>query len=332
MLRFYVLLVSLLRAYGALLYANLGDDVTLFCRYASEAKYLLWYKQVAGEQPQIISSFYKHSISSFHNQFQGNQRFSVQTGQGFYHLKISDIQDSDAAMYYCGQNNMIGTEFDDGTLLVLKESSCWSFLQQPESDSVQTGGSATLNCTVLADGKRSVYWFKKDSESSHLGIISPQTNSSSRCVKNFESPEQRCVFSLPKRNVSLSDAGMYYCAVASCGEILFGKGTRLNVEEKQRKTFPVVTLVVVSALVVSVLLNIILFGILCKMAKKKNLQSQGLQPQPSVSKYTTDHQREEFNAVQYVALDFKKRQSTSKRQKNTEEETIYSGVKLSELE
>uniref|UniRef100_A0A3Q1EAK7 Ig-like domain-containing protein n=1 Tax=Acanthochromis polyacanthus TaxID=80966 RepID=A0A3Q1EAK7_9TELE len=230
-------------------------------------KYLLWYKQVAGEQPQIISSFYKHSISSFHNQFQGNQRFSVQTGQGFYHLKISDIQDSDAAMYYCGQNNMIGTEFDDGTLLVLKESSCLSFLQQPESDSVQTGGSATLNCTVLADGKRSVYWFKKDSESSHLGIISPQTNSSSRCVKNFESPEQRCVFSLPKRNVSLSDAGMYYCAVASCGEILFGKGTRLN-----------------------------------------------------------------FNAVQYVALDFKKRQSTSKRQKNTEEETIYSGVKLSELE
>uniref|UniRef100_A0A3Q1EAJ9 Ig-like domain-containing protein n=1 Tax=Acanthochromis polyacanthus TaxID=80966 RepID=A0A3Q1EAJ9_9TELE len=257
------------------------DDVTLFCRYASEAKYLLWYKQVAGEQPQIISSFYKHSISSFHNQFQGNQRFSVQTGQGFYHLKISDIQDSDAAMYYCGQNNMIGTEFDDGTLLVLKGncfSSCLSFLQQPESDSVQTGGSATLNCTVLADGKRSVYWFKKDSESSHLGIISPQTNSSSRCVKNFESPEQRCVFSLPKRNVSLSDAGMYYCAVASCGEILFGKGTRLNVEvflvrssclssvftEKQRKTFPVVTLVVVSALVVS--------------------------PQPSVSKYTTDHQ------------------------------------------
>uniref|UniRef100_A0A3P8TLZ7 Ig-like domain-containing protein n=1 Tax=Amphiprion percula TaxID=161767 RepID=A0A3P8TLZ7_AMPPE len=257
---------------GALLYANLGDDVTLFCHYASEAKYLLWYKQVAGEKPQIISSFYKHSPDSisFHNQFQGNQRFSVQTGQGFYHLKISDIQDSDSAMYYCGQNNMIGTEFGNGTFLVLKESSCWSFLQQPKSDSVQTGGSATLSCTVLADGKRNIYWFKRDSGSSHLGIIYTQTNSSSQCVKNPDSPEQRCVFRLPKSNVSLSDAGMYYCAVASCGEILFGKGTRLNSEE--------------------------------------------------------------FNAMQYVALNFKKRQNTSRRQNNTEEETIYSGVKLSELE
>uniref|UniRef100_A0A3P8TQR4 Ig-like domain-containing protein n=1 Tax=Amphiprion percula TaxID=161767 RepID=A0A3P8TQR4_AMPPE len=226
----YSLLATGFVIYGALLYANLGDDVTLFCHYASEAKYLLWYKQVAGEKPQIISSFYKHSPDSisFHNQFQGNQRFSVQTGQGFYHLKISDIQDSDSAMYYCGQNNMIGTEFGNGTFLVLKESSCWSFLQQPKSDSVQTGGSATLSCTVLADGKRNIYWFKRDSGSSHLGIIYTQTNSSSQCVKNPDSPEQRCVFRLPKSNVSLSDAGMYYCAVASCGEILFGKGTRLN--------------------------------------------------------------------------------------------------------
>uniref|UniRef100_A0A3P8TRJ6 Ig-like domain-containing protein n=1 Tax=Amphiprion percula TaxID=161767 RepID=A0A3P8TRJ6_AMPPE len=250
---------------GALLYANLGDDVTLFCHYASEAKYLLWYKQVAGEKPQIISSFYKHSPDSisFHNQFQGNQRFSVQTGQGFYHLKISDIQDSDSAILYF--LNLIFLSFSK-----FAESSCWSFLQQPKSDSVQTGGSATLSCTVLADGKRNIYWFKRDSGSSHLGIIYTQTNSSSQCVKNPDSPEQRCVFRLPKSNVSLSDAGMYYCAVASCGEILFGKGTRLNSEE--------------------------------------------------------------FNAMQYVALNFKKRQNTSRRQNNTEEETIYSGVKLSELE
>ncbi|KAF3838700.1 hypothetical protein F7725_010468 [Dissostichus mawsoni] len=32
------------------------------------------------------------------------------------------------------------------------------------------------------------------------------------------------------KNVSSSDAGTYYCAVATCGEILFGHGTKLDIE------------------------------------------------------------------------------------------------------
>ncbi|XP_008285417.1 uncharacterized protein LOC103374267 isoform X2 [Stegastes partitus] len=240
-------------------------------------------------------------------------------------------------MYYCGHENITGIKFDEGMLLVVKESSRWSILQQPESESVQPGGSATLSCTVLAgatDGKHSVYWFKKDSGSPRLGIMYSHANSSSQCSDTPESrcPEQRCMYKLAKRNVSLSDAGMYYCAVASCGEILFGKGTRLDVGESHHDTFPVLVYGLVPALVVSVVLNIILFGFVCKMAKKKNLQSEGSQLQLSVSEYTAENQSEDLNAMQYVALDFKKKQSTSRRQKITEEETVYSGVKLSELE
>lgn len=113
-----------LSADGDLLYANLGDNVTLPCFYDSGAKNLCWYKQVAGEQPQIISSFYKHSPNSksFYNQFKDNQRFSVHTGVGFYHLNISNVQDSDSAMYYCGQTSITVTVFDKGTFLVLKRN------------------------------------------------------------------------------------------------------------------------------------------------------------------------------------------------------------------
>uniref|UniRef100_A0A3B4V969 Ig-like domain-containing protein n=1 Tax=Seriola dumerili TaxID=41447 RepID=A0A3B4V969_SERDU len=222
---------------GALLYANLGDNVILPCFYSSSAKNLCWYKQVAGEQPQIISSFYKHSFYNiFYNQFKDDKRFSVHTGAGFYHLNISNVQDSDSAMYYCGQTSITVTEFSNGTFLVVKESSCRSFLQQPLSESVQAGGSVSLNGTVhtgTSDGEHSVYWFRKDTGKSHLGILYVHTHSSSRCVKaaGSESPAQsRCVYNLWRRSVSLSDAGTYYCAVASCGEILFGEGTRLEVE------------------------------------------------------------------------------------------------------
>ncbi|XP_037615496.1 uncharacterized protein LOC119482147 [Sebastes umbrosus] len=337
MFKFYVLLFPIFRAYGALLYVNPGQNVILPCFYASDAKYLCWYKQVAGEHPQIITSFYKHSrdTSIFHNQFKDNKRFSVHTGLGFYHLNISNVQDSDSAMYYCGHTSITVSEFDNGTFLVLKEASRRSFLQQPASDSVQPGGSVTLNCTVhtgTSDTEHSVYWFKKEnSRNSHLGIMYVHTHSSSQCERSLESPAQSCVYSLSKRNVNPSDAGTYYCAVASCGEILFGNGTRLEVGEKQDDIFPLWMQCVLAALLVSVILNIILIGILCKMSKRKHLHSGGLHVHSSVPEYTANSQNEESEALQYVALDFKKKQGKGRRQRSTEEGTIYSGVRLSVL-
>uniref|UniRef100_A0A3B4VBB1 Ig-like domain-containing protein n=1 Tax=Seriola dumerili TaxID=41447 RepID=A0A3B4VBB1_SERDU len=199
------------------------------------AKNLCWYKQVAGEQPQIISSFYKHSFYNiFYNQFKDDKRFSVHTGAGFYHLNISNVQDSDSAMYYCGQTSITVTEFSNGTFLVVKGD-----LLQVLDFCHHTFCSVSLNGTVhtgTSDGEHSVYWFRKDTGKSHLGILYVHTHSSSRCVKaaGSESPAQsRCVYNLWRRSVSLSDAGTYYCAVASCGEILFGEGTRLEVEGEQ---------------------------------------------------------------------------------------------------
>lgn len=114
------------------------------------------------------------------------------------------------------------------------DSTCRSFLLQPASESVQSGGSVTLNCTVhsgISDSELSVYWFKKGTENSQLGILYIHAHGSSQCIgsSESESPAQSCVYSLTKRNVSLSDAGTYHCAVASCGHILFSKGTRLDV-------------------------------------------------------------------------------------------------------
>ncbi|MED6261845.1 hypothetical protein ATANTOWER_010868, partial [Ataeniobius toweri] len=210
-------------------------------------------------------------------------------------------------------------------------SSCRSILHQPDSISVQPGGSVTLNCTVLTgniNGEHSVYWYKKNSEGSLLGTLYTMTRSGGLCVRSSEnnSPLNSCVFSLPKRNVSVSDAATYYCAVASCGQILFGAGTRLSMGEKQFDT--VLVHGGIAALTLSLILNIILIFILCKNARRKKHQSQGSHQQPE---HAADTQNEEFMALQYAALDFKQRPDSRNRQRNKEEDTIYSRVRQSNL-
>uniref|UniRef100_A0A8C8FDZ4 Ig-like domain-containing protein n=1 Tax=Oncorhynchus tshawytscha TaxID=74940 RepID=A0A8C8FDZ4_ONCTS len=114
-------------------------------------------------------------------------------------------------------------------------TSYMSVLQQPVSELVQPGGSVTLNCTIHTEtcaGEHSVYWFRHGSGESRPRIIYTHGDRSNQCEKISEAgfPPQSCVFNLPKRNLSLSDAGTYYCAVASCGEILFGNGTKLDID------------------------------------------------------------------------------------------------------
>ena len=53
----------------------------------------------------------------------------------------------------------------------------------------------------------------------------------SKHVSTAQSPSQSCVYHIEKMNLISSDAGTYYCAVASCGEILFGSGSELLIKD-----------------------------------------------------------------------------------------------------
>ena len=118
-----------------------------------------------------------------------------------------------------------------------ERTSNYTVVQWPTvSDPVRPGDSVTLQCSVVSESKNktcpgghSVYWFRAGSDASHPDIIYTDGNSRDICRKkpDIHSSPKSCVYHFSK-SVSSSDAGTYYCAVATCGEILFGNGTKLE--------------------------------------------------------------------------------------------------------
>lgn len=89
--------------------------------------------------------------------------------------------------------------------------------------------SVALQCSVLSEfhdnscsGGLSVYWFKAGRDGVHM--IYARGND--ECEQSSDN-EKSCIYHL-SINASTSVAETYYCAVATCGEIWFGKGTKVD--------------------------------------------------------------------------------------------------------
>lgn len=96
-------------------------------------------------------------------------------------------------------------------------------------DPVCPGESVALQCSVLSEshnnscsGGTSVYWFKTGRDNAHM--IYARRND--ECELSSDD-EKSCIYHL-SINASTSDAETYYCAVATCGEIWFGNGTKVH--------------------------------------------------------------------------------------------------------
>ncbi|XP_026175046.1 immunoglobulin kappa light chain-like isoform X2 [Mastacembelus armatus] len=214
-----------------------GQDVTLECSCAdSVAVMFYWYKQTPGQKPKRVSKFYKHDKNGIlMDEFQNNIRFELETNDGKNHLKISNVQSSDSGTYYCVRNNLFRIEFAEGTVVSVQGSglNIPAQVHQSASESIQPGGSVTLDCTVhtgTCDGEHRVYWFKHSGQA-HPGLIYTHGGSNDQCERKPETQTHSCVYNLPMNSLNVSDAGTYYCAVVSCGHVLFGNNTRLEQEE-----------------------------------------------------------------------------------------------------
>nr|ACU27033.1 novel immune-type receptor 4 [Dicentrarchus labrax] len=326
-----VKLSTSVRQENGFLSANVGDNVTLRCFFQSDvAAVFFWYKQTLGQKPRLVSNYYKHDKNgTFSDEFKNNPRFTLETKKGTNHLTISNLHTSDSATYYCISCYAYKFEFAEGVTVSVKGSD-WKIpasVHQSASESIQPGGSVTLNCTVhtgTCDGEHSVYWFKT-SEESHPGLIYTHGGRNDQCKRKPNNQTHTCVYNLPMQSLDLSHAGTYYCAVASCGHILFGDGTKLDFEDEETSPDSLVYFLS-GALAFTTLLVVLLTVSVYKM----NWRSSCLCREPqrvSASATTNGEGNQDADNLHYAALSVNHPNRPRRQRNSTKDECVYSGVR-----
>uniref|UniRef100_A0A3Q3QFB5 Ig-like domain-containing protein n=1 Tax=Monopterus albus TaxID=43700 RepID=A0A3Q3QFB5_MONAL len=197
--------------------ARLGDNITLMCPVSEkEGKFFHWYKQSLGYMVQRVATEILSSIT-VSEPFK-NSRFTVTKEHNQHVLSIRNISKEDEATYLCQNGTAYSQTFIKGTFLAVNviqiirimNCFCGSLLSKSQENRVQ------------CPGEHNVHWFRAGSGYSHPSVLYTQRNSSDG------QEERSCVYSLSKTIQDSSDTGTYYCAVATCGQILFGEGTKVE--------------------------------------------------------------------------------------------------------
>ncbi|XP_037615451.1 immunoglobulin kappa light chain-like isoform X3 [Sebastes umbrosus] len=311
--------------------AKTGENLTLQCSYESNiAARLYWYKQTLGQKPRLLSTFYKYEKNAkFHDEFKNNPRFTLDTENSNNHLKITELQISDSATYYCAKSHSYKFEFMEGIEVSVQGSglNVPALVQQSASETVQPEGTKTLNCTVhtgTCDGEHSVYWFR-NSEESHPGLIYTHGSRNDQCEKKPNTQTHTCVYNLPMNSLNRSHAGTYYCAVASCGHILFGNGTKLDFEDQVDS--PVLVYFLSGALAFTTILVVLLVFLLCMMKKRNSCKCAESHGRLSAPSTTIQGGQNEENILYATVREHQVNRSTT-RDNSDHNECTYSSIKL----
>ncbi|XP_040903676.1 signal-regulatory protein beta-2-like [Toxotes jaculatrix] len=316
---------------------GVGDDVNLTCaRQESDDADLYWIRLVSGDFPELLGGTFTFD----HDGVNSGRHITTKQEPGTFLLHISKTERNDTGFYYCIKVEVLDMKFLTGTFLRIKgpEPEISPVIQVSPSDPVHPGDSVTLQCSVLSDlktktcaGDHSVFWFRAGSDESRPSLIYTHGNSSDQCEQSPEvhSP-QKCVYSFSK-SVSSSDAGTYYCAVATCGQILFGKESELDTKALwDLQTASTLLILLCAALVIS----LIVIAILIYLIKKKTCDcckaAVSLQTDSATaSGNQKSHLRDEDSLV-YSAPTFTSRKAGKAERRNTrtaEGETVYTDVR-----
>ncbi|XP_006809769.1 uncharacterized protein LOC102783198 [Neolamprologus brichardi] len=299
--------------------AHVGETLTLECQCEDKSAVMLyWYKQTLGNRPRLMSTYYKHSHNgTFQDPF-NIPRFSLGTGNV---LKISDLRTSDSATYYCVMSNLYDFKFCEGTIVSVKGSdqNIRALVYQLSSETLQPVHSMVLNCIVqpgTCDEEHSVYWFRK-SEATLPGIIYTNGSRNDPCERKPNTQGNTCVYNLPMKSLNLSQ---HHCAVASCGHILYGSGTALDIIQKAE------SLLLVHFFSGALALTAILTGFLAFTLYKLSKQHRRCAETSTTS--TELHQDSENKEnLHYAALRNHKTNRSRKKTDQTQSDCVYSSVK-----
>ncbi|KAK9518364.1 hypothetical protein VZT92_023673 [Zoarces viviparus] len=311
-----------------------GEDVTLTCSlHSSSTGYLFWLRLVVGNFPEIFASTYTFDNDSVFK----TRRITAKQGPGTFALHITKTELGDTAFYYCHQAVELQTSFFNKTFLRVKgpEPDITVVIQERTSDPVRPGGSVTLQCSVLSDSEKKtcpaeqrVFWFRAGSDESYPSVIYAR-GTSDGCEKSPEAHSpQKCVYSFSK-NVSSSDAGTYYCAVATCGEILFGNGTKLDIEDSNMSfgdCHRANTILCLSCAALAI--SLIVIALLIYAIKKKKCNCCNAAALQTNAATTTADQQADEDSLVYSVTNFTRKKADRSLRRAEVEESIYSDVRV----
>ncbi|KAM9470865.1 uncharacterized protein Hap1MRO34_012781 [Clarias gariepinus] len=300
-----------------------GERVTLNCTFRDEHNkdLLVWYKQQFGEMPVEVGKMIAHKDTEMSLEFRSG--FKIENIMNGISLSILQTKKSDEGLYFCGISFWSKVEFSNGTFVAVTDDSTVkvSVSQSSVLDSVPAGASVTLQCSVLSESRAAelqVLWFRAAPPQSHPQIIYTHHNSSHQCESS--SSTHTCVYNFSKNILSLNDTGTYYCAVATCGKIVIGNGTRVQLADRQRDRPDSVVICLVVVLVVCVVVNFTQAVLYCKKLNSVK--------RPHGSLIGTPHIQDQ-NAVDlnYAALSFNEKKTKSGRtNRGQPHHSVYSEV------
>ncbi|XP_070769865.1 uncharacterized protein [Enoplosus armatus] len=315
---------------------GVGDDVTLSCTRQTSwlSAQLFWIRLVSGNLPEFLGGTFTFDYDGVNK----TPRITSKQEPGSFVLHINNTKLSDTGVYYCIKVDELKMTFLKGTFLSIKgpEPDITAVIHVPPSDPVRPGDSVTLQCSVLSHsenktcpGDHSVSWFRAGSDGSHPSVMFAHANSGDECEKSPDARSpQTCVYSFSK-NVSSSDAGTYYCAVAACGEILFGHGTKQDIEGLNMWESTVLFL-----LCAALAISLIVIAFLIYTIKKKTcgccnaavaLQTNAATAGGDQQSQQRDHDTSVYSAVVFTVM--KTSSGGARGAKAAERERIYAAVK-----
>ncbi|XP_049340238.1 uncharacterized protein LOC103026875 isoform X2 [Astyanax mexicanus] len=214
-----------------------GEAVTLNCTSALINTYNIayWFKHRLEHKPQEVGFKLKDKQHELQNPFKDSKSgFELKDAGSGFSLSIKQVQKEDEGMYFCGSVGMNKAIFSTGTFVAVSDPPDISVLPTPVSTSVPPEEAVNLQCTVLSEIRSAelrVFWIRSAAGSSFPEIIfthhSSSSSSSSRQCE-ISSSKHSSVYNFSPNIPNNHHAATYYCAVETCGRIIVGSRTALD--------------------------------------------------------------------------------------------------------
>lgn len=307
---------------------HIGDDVNLTCIRRSSGT-LFWTRLVSGEFPEVLGKTF-----SFENAV---HRITTSINTGEFNLHIAKAQRSDTAVYYCMKIQQRHFTFLKATVLRVEGADVTAVPTSPTPPEQSVSRQCSLLCDTenkMDPEEKAVCCFRAGSHQSHLTLNYTQGDG---VYEYDENPEKhsakKCICSF-LQNVSSSDAGTYFCAVATCGEIFSRNGSKLDTEgvnaRHLQKDSTVLILLCAALAVCLLVIAFLIYSI--KNLKKKSTgcyAAVALETTATAKGYQESLETDVDSLVVYSAPTFSKKpgKAATREAKTAEKDSIYADVR-----